>query len=62
MIEQGFKLKEERFRPDVGGKFFTEGVVWYWNRLPREAVYAMPLDVFETRLDGALDNLIKCLI
>jgi len=30
----------------------------YWNRLPREAVDAPSLEVFKTRLDGALSNLV----
>ena len=42
---------------DVREKFFTEGVVGCWTRLPREAVDASSLEVFKTRLDGALDNL-----
>lgn len=51
-----FKLKEWRFRLDVKGKFFTQGVVRYWNRLPREVMNALPLEVFRARLGGALDN------
>ncbi|GAB0189023.1 hypothetical protein GRJ2_001367600 [Grus japonensis] len=54
----GFKLKEGRFRLDVGKKFFTVRVVRHWNRLPREAVDAPSLEVFKARLDGALGNLV----
>ena len=55
----GFKFKEGRFRLDVRGKFFTRRVVRCWNRLPREAVDAPSnLEVFKTRLDGALGNLV----
>ncbi|PKU41118.1 hypothetical protein llap_8588 [Limosa lapponica baueri] len=54
----GFKLKEGRIRLDIGKKFFTMRVVRHWNRLPREAVNALSLEVFKTRLDGALSNLV----
>ena len=43
---------------DVRGKFFTERLGRCWNRLPREAVDAPPLEVFKTRLDGALGILV----
>ena len=42
----------------LGGKFFTRRVVRCWNRLPREVVDALSLDVFKARLNGALDNLV----
>ncbi|GAB0182084.1 hypothetical protein GRJ2_000673700 [Grus japonensis] len=54
----GFKLKEGRFRLDVRKKFCTVRVVRHWNRLPREAVDAPFLEVFKTRLDEALGNLV----
>ncbi|GAB0189031.1 hypothetical protein GRJ2_001368400 [Grus japonensis] len=54
----GFKLKEGRFRLDVRKKFFTVRAVRHWNWLPREAVDAPSLEVFKTRLDGALGNLV----
>ncbi|KFW71070.1 hypothetical protein AS28_13425, partial [Pygoscelis adeliae] len=53
-----FKLKEGRCRLDIRKKFFTMRVVRHWNRLPREAVDAPSLEVFKTRLDGALSNLV----
>ena len=51
-------MREESFRLDVRGKFFTERVVRCWNRLPREVVNAQSLEVFRARLDGALDSLV----
>ena len=54
----GLKLKEGRFRLDIRGKFFTKRVVRCWNRLPREVVDALSLEVFKARLDGALGRLV----
>jgi len=39
------------------GKTFFQRVVRHWHRLPRAAVDAPSLDVFKTRLDGALGSL-----
>jgi len=54
----GSKVKEGRFRLDIGKKFFTLMVVKHWHWLPREAVAAPSLAVFKARLDGALSTLI----
>ena len=53
-----FKLEEGRFRLEFRRKFFTQRLVRWWHRLPREAVDALFLEVFKASLDGALDNLI----
>ncbi|KFU95973.1 hypothetical protein M959_04251, partial [Chaetura pelagica] len=54
----GSKLEEGRFTLDIRKKFFSMRVVRHWNTLPREAVEALSLKVFKTRLDGALKNLV----
>jgi len=54
----GFKLKKGRFRLDQRKKFLTLRVVRPWPRLPREAVAAPSLAVFQARLDGALSTLL----
>ena len=54
----GFKLRQERFRLDSRGKFFTQREVTHWNRLPKEAVDAPSLEAFKARLDVALGSLL----
>ncbi|KGL88241.1 hypothetical protein N301_07713, partial [Charadrius vociferus] len=54
----GYKLQKGRFRLNIRKKFFTLRVVRHWNRLPREAVEVPSLEVFKTRLDVALGNLV----
>ena len=54
----GFKLKEGRFRLNDSGKFFIMRLVRCWNRLSREVVDALSLEVFKARLNGALGRLV----
>lgn len=45
---------------DIRGKFFTMKVVRCWNRLSREVVDALSLEVFEARLHRAVGSLVQC--
>ena len=56
--DDGFKLRQGRFRLDIRRKFFTWRVVTHGNRFPKEAVDAPSLEAFEARLDVALGSLV----
>lgn len=51
MKDNNFKLKEDRFRLDLGKKFFIR-MVRLWTRLSREAVDSPSLKLFMTKLEG----------
>ena len=52
------KLRWGKFRLDIRRMFFTQRMVTYWNRLPKEVVDAPYLEAFKARLDVALGCLI----
>ena len=53
--ENGFKLKEGKFRLNIRKKFFAQRVVRHWHSCP-EKLDAPSLEAFKARLDGALSK------
>jgi len=54
----GFKLEQGTFRLDMRKKFYMVRVVKDWNKLPRDGLKALSLEIFKIRLDRTLSNLI----
>ncbi|KFV83809.1 hypothetical protein N308_01751, partial [Struthio camelus australis] len=54
----GQKLKLRKVHLNLRKNFFTVRMTEHWNRLPREVVESPLLEIFKTRLDVILGNML----
>ena len=55
----GLKLRQGRFRLDIGKNFFTGRAVRHWTRLRRAVVESPSLDGFKSHIDVALWDVVE---
>ncbi|KFV80939.1 hypothetical protein N308_12063, partial [Struthio camelus australis] len=54
----GHKLEHRKFPLNMRKTFFPVRVREHWHRLPREVVESPSLEMFKTRLDAVLGNML----
>ncbi|KFV75415.1 hypothetical protein N308_07166, partial [Struthio camelus australis] len=54
----GQKLNHRKFQLNLRKNFFAVRVTEHWNRLPRGVVESPSLEIFKTRLDVILGNML----
>ncbi len=54
----GLKLEHRRFCTNTWENFFMVRVTEHWNRMPREVVESLSMEIFKTHLDAHLCNLL----
>ncbi|KFV83992.1 hypothetical protein N308_10811, partial [Struthio camelus australis] len=54
----GHELKHRQFCLNLRKNFFAVRVSEHWNRLPRGVVESPSLEIFKTRLDVILGNVL----
>ena len=52
----GLKLLQESFRLDIRKNLFSERLVRYWDRFPREGMLSLSLEVLKERVHVVLGD------
>ena len=58
MRGNGFMLHQGSFKLDIRKNFFTTSVVKHWNRLPKEVLESLSLNVSKNQMEVVLGDMI----